>query len=225
MTTSPTLLYKIHLSREIVDAVSKARAVYLNIGRSLPQRVPLHWGRKSQMLAASVSLGHDLNGSIIRLVSRGGPCDGGAFALLRPVVENYINGMWLLYCASEDVINDTMSNKTLKFVSLATKMNAVDEKTGMKNFSQIRVDVKRLHSLTHGGFEQLVRRLDVHGNVIASYTDDEKASLLLQAAWTMSRYGSFFCKLCEGQDSASGKSIDDMAKSTYNFGPPAPETD
>jgi len=87
----------------MVAVVAKAQAVHEAIRSSMPEfpmAVTNYDVRRGQLFATSFHLNHDLHGSIIRLISAGGSCDGGAFALLRPLVESFVKGMWLFYCAS-----------------------------------------------------------------------------------------------------------------------------
>ncbi len=128
--------------------------------------------------------------------------------MLRPVVESYIKGMWLFYCADDTKIERTIADKSVR-TSLEIMMNEVDKKHGHLHFSQIRSNLPRLHSFTHGGFQQIVRRFDAGGGWGSSYTDEEKRSLLVQASWTATAFARMYCLNAEGPESASRKKIED----------------
>ncbi len=87
-------------------------------------------------------------------------------------------------------------------------MDEVDVRLGNPQFSQIRANLGRLNSLTHGGFEQLVRRFDAEGGWGPSYTPQEKLDLLVQASWTATSMARMYCQLVEGPDSRSSKDVE-----------------
>ena len=98
---------------------------------------------------------------------------GSAFALLRSVFETYVRGCWLRYCATEaDLDRFRKDQLDIKFGALVAAVEAVPGfeagvLSGLKKSSW-----NAMNSLTHGGMQQLGRRM--RDNVIEpDYSSDE----------------------------------------------------
>jgi hypothetical protein len=103
---------------------------------------------------------------------------GSALALIRPLFEAYIRGMWLMHAASDDGIDragrDDFPNNINKLVSELEASGKVGMLSELKKSSW-----NRLCSFTHTGYQQIGARLTTSG-LGYGYQRDE----LLQAlAW------------------------------------------
>lgn len=103
---------------------------------------------------------------------------GSAFALVRSTFESFVRGVWLRRCATEDEIDDYVSDKIdLKFYKI---LNDIEKLEGFQNgvLSQIKADAwKVMNSYTHSGIEQASRRLTSNA-IEPNYSDTEILSLL-----------------------------------------------
>ncbi len=84
---------------------------------------------------------------------------GSAFALIRPLFESYVRGIWLHKCASESNLDRFIKGKDLgKFADLCAaveKLEAFQE--GL--LSQIKMSSwKAMNGFTHTGIHQVARR-------------------------------------------------------------------
>ena len=103
---------------------------------------------------------------------------GSAFALVRSTFESFVRGIWLRRCATEDEIDDYVSDKTdLKFYKILIDVEKLDDfRNGI--LSQIKTDAwKVMNSYTHSGIEQASRRLTSDA-IEPNYTNTEIISLL-----------------------------------------------
>lgn len=117
----------------------------------------------------AMSLAHEHHGSICRLVQN---CNyASATALLRPLHESVATTAWATYCATE--------SKLLSLIRLQGELPKVTRMTHLLGrahpgiFDLEKVldgNGKVLHSMTHGGIEQLRRRMRPTGT---PYTKDE----------------------------------------------------
>jgi hypothetical protein len=124
---------------------------------------------RERLLIAYWALTFDLDKSILTLMRN--KLYGGAFALLRPIVEAEIRAHVVL-TASEDVVT-SIKDDTYKtnFKKVGAEIDAAFDLEGF--FDRYLNGAKgALHSFTHSGLSQLGRRFK--GNDIeASYGDDE----------------------------------------------------
>lgn len=96
-------------------------------------------------------------GIVILLQSR---ISGSAFALVRPLFETFVRGIWLRHCATEEQIASYVSDKLeLQFWQLLQAVESVD------GFQEgVLSDLKKsawhaMNSYTHGGIQQAGRRI------------------------------------------------------------------
>lgn len=193
-------------SPELTRWLGRGQVVYKAIEDGIPNRPRNALPQKSQLFVASFHLNHDFHGAILHLLEAAGAYDGAAFALLRPIVDSYVKGMWMLACASDENIERTIAGESVS-PPLVNMMDAVDKLSGQQHFSQIRLALPALHSFTHGGFEQLVRRFDPNDQWNPSYTDEERISLVFRASWTSTAFARMYCIHIDGPDSAGLKTI------------------
>jgi hypothetical protein len=85
---------------------------------------------------------------------------GSAFALVRPLFETFVRGIWLRHCATEKQIASYVSDKLdLKFWQLLQAVESVD---GFQEgvLSDLKKSAWRaMNSYTHGGIQQAGRRI------------------------------------------------------------------
>jgi len=82
---------------------------------------------------------------------------GSTLALLRPAVEGFALGYWLLYQANENQLSEfTVGRMTLTLDTLLRRIADGDSPGPQK--SDLQQLVRRLNALTHGAIEHLIMR-------------------------------------------------------------------
>lgn len=145
------------------------------------------------MLAAKTHLADDLYGSIIYLLSAGGPYDGGAFALIRPLVEVSVEAQWQFSCARDETFRRAYAGDDVD-PGLPNMMDQLDRYIGTPVFAALKEKIGTLHGFTHGGIEQLGRRFDAEGNLSANYSDKEKVEVIRACTAIFELLSSIFCQ-------------------------------
>lgn len=106
---------------------------------------------------------------------------GSALTLLRPAVEGFALGYWLLYQADDAQINVFAEGKATPTLDVLLRRIA-DEHTAGPEKGQLQKLVKRLNAITHGGVEHLVMRQSKSA-VGPQYTGEDMASALSIGSW------------------------------------------
>ncbi len=107
-----------------------------------------------------------------------------ASALLRPCVEGIARHMWLLHCIDEgEVLKVLKRDKGFPNVDdVVSAMNKIDDAEHYVDLlEKLWTGAKGLHSLTHGGALQILRRVERNGQGFAltiSIEDEEISSLI-----------------------------------------------
>jgi len=126
-------------------------------------------GDRERLLLAHWSLALDLDKSILALMRH--QFYGGAFALLRPIVEAQIRAHVVLMGSDEDVtkIKDDKYNVNFKAIG-----GEIDTVFGLDGFFEkfLNEATGTLHSFTHSGLSQLGRRFK-RNDLVAHYEDGE----------------------------------------------------
>ncbi|HUE90466.1 MAG TPA: hypothetical protein VMO26_30645, partial [Vicinamibacterales bacterium] len=87
---------------------------------------------------------------------------GSALAMLRPLAESYIRGLWLAHAASDEEVDDAGDDDFPKdFGKLLRDIDNVFEGIGLVDFK--KQHWKRLCSYTHTGYAQIGARLTPEG--------------------------------------------------------------
>ena len=124
-------------------------------------------------------------GAILHLV-RTGQHTGSAFALLRPLLEVCLRGIWANRCATDKALEQITKRKATfpSLKSLAKTVGASFEGIGAKGIFAVSDNfVNALHGLTHGGVEALAFRVNSDtGKIFPDYPDEEIERLLTRAA-------------------------------------------
>lgn len=106
---------------------------------------------------------------------------GSVLALLRPAVEGFALGYWLLYQADEAQLTVFIAGRsTLTLEPLLRRI--ADENTSGPRKGDLQRLVKRLNTFTHGGIEHLVMRQGA-GVVGPQYEPEDMAHALRLGAW------------------------------------------
>lgn len=207
-----------HRSPELLAELKRASAFHDFVMKSFPDSITPADDRVN-MLAAQTHLADDLFGSILYLISAGGPYDGGAFALVRPLVEVSVEAQWQFLCANDETFRRAYAGEDVD-PGLPNMMDELDKYIGDPVFAGLRANVKVLHGFTHGGIEQLGRRFDAEGNLRATYTDKEKFEVLRVGAANFALLSSIFCQAAFGMHemAASSAAIEAKYQELYGAG-------
>jgi len=126
------------------------------------------------------------HGALLILV-RTGTHLGSALALLRPLWEVSLRGVWVARCASDDQLVG-ISKHLKRFPGLTAIARAVQESLatlgpGLGNFYNTeQAYIDQLHAFTHGGVEALIERIN-GPNVQAAYKPQTISQLLRQSTY------------------------------------------
>lgn len=205
-----------YLSPELRTELERASALHHFVMKTFPDTFTAANDRVN-MLAAKIHLADDLYGSILYLFEAGGPYDGGAFALIRPLVEASVEAQWQYFCASEETFNRAYAGEDVD-PGLPNMMDVLDRHIGDQMFAGLRANVNTLHGFTHGGLEQLGRRFDTEGNLRASYSDKEKFEAIRVSAAMYVLLSSIFCQGASGVPEKDGRSSAIEAKYAELYG-------
>lgn len=181
------------LNPDVRTALAKARTIHLYILQQAPQSLVLE-GDAKEMFAGYFALADDLHWSILVLFEQGGPSDGGAFALLRPLLDATIRGQWLLFCAKSELAKRARNGEDI-FPGLPCMIESLDRTAGGDLFQPVKKGMRSFHGFTHGGVEQLSRRFDSAGNLSANYSDADKISALTGATFYFESFAEVFCQV------------------------------
>jgi hypothetical protein len=85
---------------------------------------------------------------------------GSAFSLFRPAFETYVRGVWLLRCACDKQVEDFKKDTVKKFIGeLIGEIERLPE-YDVGTLSKVKREaLGAMHSYTHGGYLQAVRRM------------------------------------------------------------------
>jgi Family of unknown function (DUF5677) len=103
---------------------------------------------------------------------------GSAFSLLRPTFENYVRGVWLLRCASDEEVEEFTQDRIAK--SFGILIEEIERNPGYNGAVLSRVKEKTwraMCSYAHGGFLPVVRRI-IPGEITTNYSDEEKLEVI-----------------------------------------------
>jgi hypothetical protein len=113
--------------------------------------------------------------SILILLSWNPPLQATAFALLRPLTESTIRGLWLSHIASDEQVENYTQSGT-KF-DMASMITAVGKAAGLNAHQAIYRHWHSLSAYTHTGEHQVQRWL-ITENIEPSYSASELSELV-----------------------------------------------
>lgn len=106
---------------------------------------------------------------------------GSMLALLRPTVEAFARGYWLLYQADDDQIKMFSQGKSTRTLDVLLRRISEEHSAGPHK-QRMQTLVERLNALTHGDVEHLAMRLG-NGQIGPQYDVDHLAQALYLGAW------------------------------------------
>ncbi|WAG77696.1 hypothetical protein LMK08_20365 [Metapseudomonas furukawaii] len=130
---------------------------------------------RSRLCAACFAVSQEHHNSILILLSRNPPLQATAFALLRPLTESTIRGLWLSHVATdEQVENYVQSGTKLDMTSMIT---LVGKAAGGNAHQTIYRHWSSLSAYTHTGEHQVQRWL-LTENIEPSYSASALSELV-----------------------------------------------
>jgi hypothetical protein len=141
--------------------------------------VTLQAGARDKLLLAHWSLALDLDKSILTLMQN--KFYGGAFALLRPIVEAEVRAHVVLMGSDDDVTKIREDRYITNFKTIGAE---IDTAFNLGGFFDGFLNGARgaLHSFTHSGLSQLGRRFK--GNDLEAHYDDDEIIEVIRTSST-----------------------------------------
>jgi hypothetical protein len=124
---------------------------------SVTQDLHLPSDDRTRLSAGLLQLAQEHHASIILLIEHQ-QC-GSAFALLRPLYEAFVRGVWLGRIASENDVIRYRRDEKFNLRDQAGKVSELPPFDGTSFAATARSALKAMHSYTHNGYLASVRRL------------------------------------------------------------------
>jgi hypothetical protein len=125
--------------------------------------------RRLQLVLLHVSIAHEHHDSILTLLKTDRNI-GTAMALLRLLAEAASHGLWALRCADDQQI-DAMRTGTKPPGTFRERVEQIGKALkAAEVFARVGASWGYLNSLTHGGYEQLIRRVSANGDIMPNFT-------------------------------------------------------
>lgn len=142
-------------------------------GLSIPTTV------RNCLAASSYGLAVEHQRALVALIEA--KAYGSTLALLRPTVECFARGYWLLYLADDDQIKMFSERKATRNLDFLLRKITEDNARGPHK-QQMQTLAERLNTLTHGDVEHLAMRIG-NGKVGPQYDVEHLAQALRLGAW------------------------------------------
>jgi hypothetical protein len=142
---------------------------------------------RSALFASFMSLGQSHHEAILVLGAQE-RLIGSAFALFRPLIEVCYRGMFVAFLATPEQVEKikTGGEPYGHFNELAASMDKLFKTDEL--FTQYAGEAwKTLNGMTHGGLEQLSRRINEHGMVGAHFEDADVQNLFASSTSVLVR--------------------------------------
>jgi hypothetical protein len=164
------------ISQDLRQEIERAEDMYASIISNTPD-VFVSDNDEKMLVGIFYSLAREHFTAILYLL-RAGQFDGSAFALARPLVEAAYKAHWLYCCAKPATVARIKAggNCFPPFSDIAELIEKKMDAEGI--FTFIAPLIKSLHGFTHGGMEQMARRINEHGDIRPNYDDNEKLELI-----------------------------------------------
>jgi hypothetical protein len=104
---------------------------------------------------------------------------GSAFSLVRPTLETFVRGVWLLRCASEEEVGNFTRDKIVD-KSFGDLIREIEARPGydVGVLSKVKKEAwSAMCSYAHGGYLQVVRRV-TPDHITTNYLDDEMLEVI-----------------------------------------------
>lgn len=142
---------------------------------------------RSRVAAACFAVAQQHHNAILILLSNQPPLHSTAFALLRPLVEAMIRGLWLSHCATDEQVNNFVEPQR-KQLDTASMMIAIDKAVASSSSSSHKSVYQKhwgaLSAYTHTGEHQVQRWLTTNCDIESKYSAAEVSELLSLANGT-----------------------------------------
>ena len=123
---------------------------------SLTQDLPLPGDDRTRLSAGLLQLAQEHHASIVILIQH--QQYGSAFALLRPLYEAYVRGVWLARVASEREFSRFQRDENFSLKDLASKVSVLPTFDGTNFAGLAGRALNAMHSYTHNGYRASARR-------------------------------------------------------------------
>lgn len=124
---------------------------------SLTQELGVPNDDRSRLSLALLQLAQEHHSSIVLLLEH--RQYGSAFALLRPLYEAFVRGVWLARIASENEVIRYQRDDQFSLRGLAEKVSELPAFGGTRFAATAKSALNAMHSYTHNGYLASVRRL------------------------------------------------------------------
>jgi hypothetical protein len=126
--------------------------------------------RRLQLVLLHVSIAYEHHYSELTLLKTSRNI-GTAMALLRLLAETACHGLWALKCADDQQV-DAMRRGIKPPGTFRERVEAVGSAlSAAEVFERVGASWGYLNSLTHGGYEQLIRRVSANGDIMPNFSD------------------------------------------------------
>jgi hypothetical protein len=157
----------VQLSKAINDANSFSEILYRRRFKN---------DLRSRVVAACLAVSQQHHNSVLILLSRKPPLESSSFALLRPLVESVIRGLWLNHVATDAQVDEYARSGTK--LDMASMMKKLDEVTGLNSHQGLyKKNWSVLSAYTHTGELQVQRWLTTR-HVEPKYSKEEVLELI-----------------------------------------------
>lgn len=130
---------------------------------------------RSRLCAACYAVSQQHYNSILILLAHTPPLQATAFALLRPLTESTMRGLWLSHVASDEQVQTYIQSGTK--LDMASMIKAVGKAVGLNAHHAIYTHWHSLSAYTHTGEHQVQRWLQTE-NIEPCYSDSELSELV-----------------------------------------------
>lgn len=139
---------------------------------------PIPANLRNRIAGACFAIALEHQHAVVILLERNPPLNSSAFALVRPVFESYVRGMWLSHCATEAQV-DAFSKgaKPPDTASLVIAVEKAGEFDGKHLSGVYEKHWSSFSSYTHTGALQ-VQRWNTSEAIEPSFTDKEISEVL-----------------------------------------------
>jgi hypothetical protein len=192
------LLYLLSPMRLLEDITARGAEIRTQLRELVGNRRQYPGHTKNQVLAAYVDIALEHHKAIWLLTAS--ELNGSALALVRPIYESYLRALWINKVATAEEI-EKASRDELRFKKVSELIAdikqayfgtpAVNDAEVAKRaeladsfFESFGETLKTLHSYTHPGGLQIVRRL-TGDEVKPNYSEGERAEALFAATWVL----------------------------------------
>ncbi len=134
-------------------------------------------GNREAMAAALFDQVHEHHKAIQLLLKSS--LVGSAFSLVRPTLETFVRGVWLLRCASEEEVENFTKDR-IGEKSFGALIREIEACPGydVDVLSKVKKEAwSAMCSYAHGGYLQAVRRI-TPGQITANYSKDEMLEVI-----------------------------------------------